>query len=146
MSGFRCTWLLLAGCCIARGTADTNAPILTLQQARDLGSAMGCDFYFVGEAQTVKRSPSTGQDYYESYATVFLVSARTGRLILWERPTIQRERPEESEKALLAKLSSEETRQRYINAIRRAVEEERAAAQLHQLPCGGHSERQSSCT
>ena len=99
---------------------------MTLQEARDLGSAMGCDFYFVGEAQTVRRSPSTGQGFYESYATVFLISARTGRLILWERPTVQGGRPGESEKALLAILSSGETRRRNLNAIRRAIEEERA--------------------
>ena len=97
-----------------------------VQEARDLGSAMACDFYFVGEAQTVRRSPSTGPDYYESYAAVFLVSARTGRLVLWERPAIQRDSPEEAEKALLAILSSDETRQRYVIAMRRAQEDERA--------------------
>ena len=111
----------------ALGAGFQGSLNMTLQEARDLGSAMGCDFYFVGEAQTVRRSPSTGQDYYESYATVFLVSARTGRLVLWERPAIQRERPEASERALLAILTSEETRRRYINAIRRTIEEERAA-------------------
>ena len=63
---------------------------------------MGCDFYFIGEAQTLRRSPSTEPFYYESYATVFLVSARTGRLVLWERPTAQRDASAESEKALLA--------------------------------------------
>ena len=87
---------------------------------------MGCDFYFIGEAQTLRRSPSTKPSYYESYATVFLVSARTGRLIFWERPTVQRDSPAESEKGLLAILSSGETRQRYILAMRRAQEDERA--------------------
>ena len=87
---------------------------------------MGCDFYFIGEAQTLGRSPSTKPLYYESFATIFLVSARTGRLIFWERPTVQRDSPAESEKALLAILSSGETRQRYILTMRRAQEDERA--------------------
>jgi TonB family protein len=99
---------------------------LTTQQARDLGSAMGCDFYLIGEAQTLKRSPSTKPAYYESYATIFLVSARTGRLVLWERPIVQRDAPEESEGALLAILSSAETRERYFIAMRRAQADERA--------------------
>jgi len=99
---------------------------LTTQQARDLGSAMGCDFYLIGEAQTLKRSPSTKPAYYESYATIFLVSARTGRLVLWERPIVQRDAPEESERALLAILSSAETRERYFIAMRRAQADERA--------------------
>ncbi|HMG73441.1 MAG TPA: energy transducer TonB [Pyrinomonadaceae bacterium] len=100
---------------------------LTIQQARDIGSAMGCDFYLLGEAQTLRRSPSIEPVYYESYATVFLVSARTGKLVLWERPAVQRAAPVEAEKALLAILSSDETRQRYLMTIRRAQEDERAA-------------------
>jgi TonB family protein len=99
---------------------------LTIQQARDIGAALGCDFYFIGEAQTLRRSPSTKPIYYESYAAVFLVSARTGRLILWEKPSSQRDNPAESEKALLAILSSAETRQRYLLAMGRAQENERA--------------------
>lgn len=99
---------------------------LTLQQARDLGSAIGCDFYFIGEAQTVRRFPSTKPIYFESYATIFLVSARTGRLLLWERPTVQRDSPEEAEKGLVAILLSEETRHRFVVALRRAQEDERA--------------------
>ena len=110
----------------AKGAGFEGSLNLTIQQARDLGAAMGCDFYFIGEAQTLRRSPSTKPAYYESYATVFLVSARTGRLILWERPTVQRDAPGESEKALLAILSAAETRQRYLIAMRRAQEEERA--------------------
>jgi TonB family protein len=110
----------------ARGAGFDGSLNLTLQQARDLGAAIDCDFYFIGEAQTVRRSPSTKPIYFESYATIFLVSARTGRLVLWERPTAQRDSPEESEKALRAILSTEETRERYLVALRRAQEDERA--------------------
>lgn len=110
----------------ALGSGYKGSVNLELQQARDLGAAIGCDFYFLGDAETLKRSPSIGASYFESFASVFLVSARTGRLILWERPNVQRNSPEESEKALLAMLASEETRRRYVIAIRRVLEEERA--------------------
>ena len=110
----------------ALGAGFEGSLNLTLQQARDLGAAIGCDFYFIGEAQTVRRFPSTKPVYFESYATIFLVSARTGRLVLWERPIVQRDSPEESEKALRAILSAEETRHRFIVALRRAQEDERA--------------------
>jgi len=110
----------------AIGAGFAGSLNLTIQQARDIGSAMDCDFYFIGEAQTLRRSPSTKPVYYESYATVFLVSARTGRLILWERPMVQRDAPEESEKALLAILSAAETRQRYFVLMRHTQEDERA--------------------
>src|SRR6267142_1452192 len=110
----------------ALGAGFKGSLNMGVQEARDLGSAMACDFYFVGEAQTVKRSPSTGADYYESYAAVFLVSARTGRLVLWERPAIRGDSTGAAEKALLANLGSDESRQRYIVAIRRVQEDERA--------------------
>jgi len=109
-----------------RGVRFNGSLNLTLQEARDLGAAIGCDFYFLGEAQTTRRSPSTGTNFYESYASIFLVSARTGRLTLWERPSFERATPEESEKALLAALASDETRHRYMIAIRRAEQDERA--------------------
>lgn len=110
----------------ALGAGFEGSLNLTIQQARDLGAAVGCDFYFIGEAQTLRRSASTRPLYYESYATVFLVSARTGRLIFWERPSAQRDAPAESEPALLAILSSAETLDRYEVALRRAQESERA--------------------
>ena len=43
----------------ALGAGFEGSLNLTIQQARDLGSAMGCDFYLIGEAQTLRRSPST---------------------------------------------------------------------------------------
>ena len=110
----------------ALGAGFEGSLNLTLQQARDLGAAIGCDFYFIGEAQTLRRFPSAKPIYFESYATIFLVSARTGKLVLWERPSVQRDSPEEAEKALRAFLSTEETRHRFVVALRRAQEDERA--------------------
>jgi TonB family protein len=110
----------------ARGAGFEGSLNLTIQEARDIGAAIGSDFYFIGEAQTLRRVPSTRPAYYEAYATIFLVSARTGRLVLWERPIAQREHPKEAEETLLAILSSTETRQRYVSAMRRAQEAERA--------------------
>src|SRR5258708_29940843 len=91
-----------------------------------MGSSMDCVFNFIGKPQTILRSPSTNPSYYESYAAIFLVSARTGRLVLWERPSVERDTPQEAEKALLAILSGAETRQRYFTAMRRAEDDERA--------------------
>ena len=110
----------------ALGAGFEGSLNLTLQQARDLGAAIGCDFYFIGEAQTVRRFPSTKPIYFESYATIFLVSARTGRLVFWERPTVQRDSTEEAENALRSILANEETRHRFVVVLRRAQEDERA--------------------
>ena len=94
--------------------------------AVDIGAAIGCEFYFIGDAQTLRRSPSTVPAYFESYAAIFLVSARTGRLILWERPLERRDTAAAAEQSLLQALASGESRHRYQVEIRRALEDERA--------------------
>ncbi|HZG53347.1 MAG TPA: hypothetical protein VEZ40_14545, partial [Pyrinomonadaceae bacterium] len=40
----------------ARGVGYAGSLNLTLAEARDLGAAVGCDFYFAGEAQTLRRT------------------------------------------------------------------------------------------
>ena len=66
----------------ARGVGYRGSLNLTLREARDLAAAVGCDFLLTGDAQTLRRSPSGRDPFHEAYATVFLVSARTGRLVL----------------------------------------------------------------
>jgi TonB family protein len=110
----------------ARGSGFQGSLNLTTLEARDIGAAIGCEFYFIGDAQTLRRSPSTGPAYFESYASIFLVSARTGRLIFWERPLERRDTAAEAEQSLLQVLTSGDARQHYQDEIRRALEAERA--------------------
>ncbi|HEY0546112.1 MAG TPA: TonB family protein [Pyrinomonadaceae bacterium] len=107
----------------ARGIGYEGSLNLTLEEARDLGAAIGCDFYVTGDAQTLRRSSSARPVYYEAYASVFIVSARTGRLVLWDRPTFEAAAPEAAEKLLLAELAGRAAR--YAVAIRAAAESER---------------------
>ena len=88
----------------ARGVGYTGSLNMTLDEARALGAAVGCDFYLVGDAQTIRRSSSARPVYFESYASVFVVSARTGRLVVWERPAAEAATAEEAEVSLLAAL------------------------------------------
>ena len=108
----------------ARGFGYSGSLNLTLTDARDLGSAIGCDLFFMGDAQTLRRLPSEGPVYFESYATVFLVSARTGKLVLWERFAVHRAAATDAESALLDLLASRDTRQRYLATINRVLAEE----------------------
>ena len=110
----------------ALGAGYRGSLNLTLQEARDLGSAIGCDFFFTGKAETERQSPADGTAYFEAYAAIYLVSARTGKLALWERPSVRRPVPEEAEKALLQELVAEDTLDRYRRQIQRAREAEQA--------------------
>ena len=109
----------------ARGAGYAGSLNLSLNEASNLGAVLGCDFFILGDAQTLRRSPSTDSFYFDSYASMFLVSARTGRLVGWERPTFQAATPAESEKSLIAELSSKEAQGRFVRLIRGAQEKER---------------------
>src|SRR2546422_8561122 len=50
----------------ARGAGYAGSINLSLNEARDLGAALGSDFFILGDAQTLRRSPSAGPAYFES--------------------------------------------------------------------------------
>jgi TonB family protein len=114
----------------ARGVGYASSINLSLDEARDLGAALGCDFFVLGDAQTLRRSPSTGPVYFESYASIFLVSARTGRLIRWDRPNYRAATAAAAEQSLLAQLSSAHTESPFITSILRAQADERDQREL----------------
>lgn len=111
----------------ATGAGYAGSLNLTIEEARNLGAAIGADYFFTGVAQTLRRSPSEGPIYFESYASLFLVSGRTGKLVFWERQEFRRPTAAEAERALLTSLTAKATRTRFQNTIRRIAEEERQA-------------------
>jgi TonB family protein len=111
----------------ARGAEYSGSLNMSLQEARALGAAIGCDYYFIGDAQALRRSSSNVSTYFESYASIFLVSARTGRLLLWQRPSFNAATLYAANALLFAELSSSEFARTNLVAIRRAEENERIA-------------------
>src|SRR5919206_2111384 len=81
----------------ARRAGYAGSLNMTLADARSLGASIGCDFYVTGDAQTIRRSSSARPVYFESYASVFVVSSRTGRLVLWDRAVAEADKPEQAE-------------------------------------------------
>jgi len=114
----------------AKGAGHIASLNMSLQEARALGAAIGSDCYIVGDAQTLRRSPSVGPPYFESYASVFLVSSRSGRLLNWQRPSFRAATAVASERLLLAELSNGATRSRNLVAIRQAQEDERLRREI----------------
>jgi TonB family protein len=90
----------------ARGVGYAGSLNMTLAEARALGAALGCDFFLTGDAQTIRRSSSARPVYFEAYASVFVVSARTGRLVHWDRPAAEAGDAAGAEAALLASLEA----------------------------------------
>lgn len=108
----------------AMGIGYTGSLNLALSEGRDLGAALATEFYLIGDAQTLRRSSFEKPVYYESYCSVFLVSARTGRLLSWERPSFRSDRARKAED-LLSEHVSGELSYHFLIAMRRASEDER---------------------
>src|ERR1700752_3315415 len=109
----------------AKGVGYVGSLNLTLNEARDLGSALATDFYLLGDAQLLRRSSFDKPVYYESYCSVFLVSARTGRLLLWQRPSFEGHHEVAVKDLLLKELTNGELANGLLLAMKRASEEER---------------------
>jgi TonB family protein len=107
----------------ARGIGYTGSLNLSLAEARDLGAAVGCDFLIMGDAQTLRRSAFDRADYYEAYASLFFVSSRTGRLLLWEQPSVEAATAQAAEQAMRAELAPRV--ERYAELLRTARAAER---------------------
>lgn len=114
----------------AHGAGYEGSLNLSLKEARDLGEAIGCDFYLLGDAQTLRRSKSNIPVYFESYAAIFLVSTRTGKLVKWERLSFEASSVGLAEQDLLEALSRDDFRARYLSAIQKTQTEERRLRQL----------------
>jgi TonB family protein len=108
----------------ATGGAYSGSLNLTVSEARDLGAVLGTEFYVLGDAQTLRRSSFAKPAYYESYCSIFVVSARTGRLVMWTRPSLDGDESADTESALSEILDGEVSYQIAV-AIRRAREDER---------------------
>lgn len=114
----------------AHGAAYSGSINLSTKEARDLGAALGSDFFILGDAQTIRRSPSSAPIYFESYASIFLVSARSGHLAMWLRPSFTAASIPAAERLLLNELSGTDLQGGLRLAIRRTEEDERNQREL----------------
>jgi TonB family protein len=114
----------------ARGSGYAGSLNLSLQEARDLGEAIGCDFYILGDAQTLRRTTSTTPIYFESYASIFLVSSRTGKLMIWARPSFSADNAADAQAKLFAELASQNFLRRFAETIAKASVEEKVQREL----------------
>ena len=109
----------------AKGIGYNGSLNLTVNEARDLGAALATEFYILGDAQTVRRSSFESPVYFESYCSIFLVSGRTGRLLLWERPSFENAEATKAEARLSQYLADDALSRRLVDIIKKSHEDER---------------------
>jgi len=108
----------------AKGIGYSGSLNLSVAEARDLGAALATEFYVLGDAQTLRRSSSQSPIYYESYCSLFVVSARTGRLLSWERPSFEDLEATIAESKLSQYLADDALTRRVIALIKTSNEAE----------------------
>lgn len=99
---------------------------LTTDESKEIGTVIGCDLLIILRSATQRRSSFQRAEYYESYASVYLVSSRTGRLVFWKLQQFEGGAPQKSEKLLddsVGQLATE-----IVDQVRQIIKREIAEA------------------
>jgi TonB family protein len=84
-------------------SANYETPFnLTTKEAKIIGAGIGCDYFLLIKAANQRRSTFAKPEFYESYAAVYVISSRTGRLVFWKLQSFEAETPAKADKALFA--------------------------------------------
>lgn len=114
--------LALAAFSSSRPAAPFN---MTDEESKRVGAVVGCDLFVMVRADTLRRSSSARTEYYESFASIYVVSRRTGGLVYWLLPRFDAGKPGEAERMLDASIPS--LADNIVQAIRAFEKKELAA-------------------
>jgi len=73
---------------------------LSREESKNIGAAIGCDYFLLVKADTLRRYSFSKKEFYESYAVVYAVSSRSGRLVFWKLTNGEAETAEKAERKL----------------------------------------------
>lgn len=73
---------------------------LTTEDSKRIGTVIGCDFFILIRSATQRRSAFQRAEYYEAYSAIYVVSARTGRLVYWNLRQFEAAKPEAAKELL----------------------------------------------
>ncbi len=79
---------------------------LTVQDAKNLGVSIGCNYFIIIKTDILRRTDFGRDKYFESYSTFYLVSSRTGRLVFWLHKKFDEDTPEQAKTKLFASIKS----------------------------------------
>ena len=108
---------------------------MTVEQSKATGAAIGCNFFLLVKAKTIRRSSSKRPQYYESHAAIYAVSSRSGRLVFWSLPKYEADKPIDSQILLddaVNQLASELANK--VKAAAKSELTEPSAAELEEPP------------
>ena len=118
-----------------RSAAFENSFNLSIVEAKNIGAAIGCEYFFLVKSASQRRSSFGKEEFYESYAAVYVVSSRTGQLAVWKLQTFEAAKPEKAEKLLFD--STDNLASEIFDKLKIAAKEElndSAARKIEEVP------------
>jgi TonB family protein len=108
---------------------------LSREESKNIGAAIGCDYFLLVKGETLRRYSFSKKEFYESYAGVYAVSSRSGRLIFWRLTNSEAETAELAERKLFDSMNdlSAEISDNLTIASKEELDE-KPAAKLEELP------------
>jgi hypothetical protein len=70
------------------------------ETARNIGAVIGCDYFLLVRSGNQRRTSLEKSSYFEAFASVFVVSSRTGRLVFWRLQKFEAPVPGEADTLL----------------------------------------------
>ena len=70
---------------------------LSRKESKNIGAAIGCDYFLLVKAETLRRYSFSKKEFYESYAVIYAISMRSGRLVFWKLTNGEAETAEKAE-------------------------------------------------
>ena len=108
----------------AFSSVETENPFnLYVKEAKNIGARIGCNYFILVKSETLRRSSFEKNKYYESYAAVYVVSSRTGRLVFWKLKSFEDDLPSRAE----TKLSES------VAALAKEVKKEIKSAEIKEI-------------
>lgn len=114
---------------------------LSIEETRRIGMVIGSEYFVLIATSTQRRSSSAKPTYFEAYASIFLASSRTGRLVFWTLARAEGDTPESADEFLMqstVKMAGELSQK--INASREEELAVKPFAPFEEVPGEGAPE------
>jgi len=106
---------------------------MTADEAKRVGSAIGCDAFILINTDTRRRASIDHPDQYESFAAIYVVNARTGSLDDWSIVSASAASPSDAKNAMVPLIRGQS--QQVIASINDGISDAReTVAQITEVP------------
>lgn len=108
---------------------------LSTEESKTVGKSIGCEYLLLIKAANQRRASLKKNDFYESFAIIYVISSRTGRLVFWKLQKFEEEKQSKAENLLLNSTDNL-AKEIYEKLKKNAIEElnEKPSNKIEEVP------------